>query len=391
MRGFLRAVRTIARTYTLQTLRQPWRSASVIGTVALVVVVFSILMGLSQGYAALLARSGSPGTAILTTHGARSESQGAIALVELSPVLSLIKSRFGSAIVVSPEYQVVLSLPMIDGREGGAPLRGLDRQGMHLRSAFHVTKGRLPTEGAYEILAGEGAVRTFAGLGIGDRVKLAGAEWRIVGHFSIPASVFDTELWTSRTGFEALPQAHAPAVQSIRVSPLTADDRVALEKALAEELRNPLSVLDEQTFYLRQSGRIAKLIEAFAFPLVLIMGSGAVAATLNTMSFAMETRRREIFVLKLIGYPASALTLGFLIEALILSFAGAALGLGISAALISLTSGSFVGGDFARLAFSPELDPGAGLTALWLGTTLGVIASLAPCISAAFRPIAKPD
>ena len=64
------------------------------------------------------------------------------------------------------------------------------------RPDFKITAGRKFEWGKNEILVGEGALKQFAGLDVGTKLRWGQNEWTVVGTFSADGALWESELWT---------------------------------------------------------------------------------------------------------------------------------------------------------------------------------------------------
>jgi ABC-type antimicrobial peptide transport system permease subunit len=121
--------------------------------------------------------------------------------------------------------------------------------------------------------------------------------------------------------------------------------------------------------------------------LVSIMAGGAVFAVANAMYAAVDGRKREIAMLRTIGFKRRSILAAFLIESLLICVGGCALG---------LLAGTFLDGskeDFLSdttwtvLAYELSVTPRIIFTALILAATLGIVGAMAPAVRAARTPM----
>jgi len=117
---------------------------------------------------------------------------------------------------------------------------------------------------------------------------------------------------------------------------------------------------------------------------------GAIAAAINSMQAALESRAREIATLRALGFRRLSVLTAVLAECTILSFLGSALALlavfllfdgqTFSTVAAASTSG-------AQVAFEFEMTRQALLFAAGIAVLLGVIGGLIPGIAAIRRPL----
>src|SRR5262245_66043192 len=83
----------------------------------------------------------------------------------------------------------------------------------------------------------------------------------------------------------------------------------------------------EQTFYSDQSRALSNFINVLGLVLSAIFSIGATIGAMITMYAAVANRVAEIGTLRALGFRASAVLGAFLVEAMLMALAGAALGL----------------------------------------------------------------
>ena len=122
-----------------------------------------------------------------------------------------------------------------------------------------------------------------------------------------------------------------------------------------------LDMMDEVT------ATLTTLITGIAGIALLVGGIGI----MNIMLVSVTERTREIGIRKAIGAPRSAILMQFLIEAIVLSVAGALIGLAVSAALLMALRGPM---GIPTLAVSP----GSATLALTFAVCIGVLFGIYP-------------
>jgi len=118
------------------------------------------------------------------------------------------------------------------------------------------------------------------------------------------------------------------------------------------------------------------------------MAIGAVFGALNTMYSAVAERGREIATMRALGFGALAVVLSFLIEAVLISFVGGALGCAAVLPLNGFTTGAMNWQTFSHLAFAFKITPDLLLGGIIFALGMGIAGGLLPAIHAAARPVA---
>jgi putative ABC transport system permease protein len=119
-----------------------------------------------------------------------------------------------------------------------------------------------------------------------------------------------------------------------------------------------------------------------------VMAIGAIFGALNTMYSAVAERGREIATMRALGFGAAAVVFSFLIEALLISFVGGALGAVAVLPLNGLTTGAMNWQTFSHMEFAFQITPILLLSGLIFALVMGVLGGLPPAVRAAQRPVA---
>jgi putative ABC transport system permease protein len=163
-----------------------------------------------------------------------------------------------------------------------------------------------------------------------------------------------------------------------------------LRAALQHDPTLSVDVFKESDYYSRQSQTFSGFLSLIAKSISTIMAIGAVFAALNTMYSAVSTRAVEIATLRAIGYGALGVVVSVIIEALVLSILGAAVGAALAWAVFDgNTVSSLAGaGGLAQIVF--HLHIGAALITLGIvwACVVGLIGGMLPAIRAARVPVA---
>ncbi len=110
----------------------------------------------------------------------------------------------------------------------------------------------------------------------------------------------------------------------------------------------------------------------------IILAIGALFGCFNTMYAAIDSRSREIATLRALGYASFPVALSVILEAGILSVAGALIGAAIAWSLYNGVQGD-MGWDFFKLIVSPAM---IGLAMVW-AIAVAVLGGLLPSVRAA--------
>lgn len=372
--------------------RRLWISLSMVLSVALVVAVLAGFLAMARGFEAALQGAGSAGIAVILGGGTNQET-GSDVPAETFRSLTAMTGEIGvardAAGGLALSREIVVPVDVIrasDGTEQTLSLRGMASVGPGLRDRATLSAGRLFSQGAREIVVGARIAQEFSGFAVGDKVRLGAVDWTVVGHFASGGSAFESEIWAD---LEAVQSAfdRQGQVQSLRVRLAGSGGLPVLQEHLSAIPGAPLAAISEADLYAAQSERTSSLIRLFGWPLALLMAVGATAGALNTMMSSVSDRTIEIATLRLLGFgrlPAFAATW---VEAVLLSVAGAALGILASWLAFNGWQASTMGANNTKMAFQLDVTADVALTAGLLGLAIGILGGALPALAATRLPL----
>ncbi|SDR47060.1 FtsX-like permease family protein [Pseudovibrio sp. Tun.PSC04-5.I4] len=380
----------IAVTNIKSISRRIWISASMIFSIAMVVIVLIGFLAMARGFEATLEGAGSSEVGVVLAGGARDETGSSIPSEirhRLSAGILGLTSQNGQPLI-SNELVVPVDLPLIDGGDlQTISLRGMDAIGTTLRKNVTLVSGRFAEPGVAEIVVGADIARRYAGLNLGQTVEFGSVNWKVVGQFEAGGSAFESEMWADLAATQALFMKEGE-VQSLRIG-LDADaDTQVMAAVLEKALGEPVIVITEQAYFAGQSRRVAKLIRLFGWPIAIVMAIGATAGALNTMFSSVSDRAVEIATLRAIGFSGVAAFVGTWVEALLLSLIGAGIG-GITAFLLFNGYQSSTQGAGGQIAFDLQVTWYIVGQAGALALVVGFFGGAFPAFKAARMPIVK--
>ncbi|MBS3958670.1 MAG: ABC transporter permease [Xanthomonadaceae bacterium] len=382
---------TQVREITLMNLRSvPERlgpSLVIVVGIAGVVGVLVALLSMSAGLQQTLGSGGRTDQAVVTRGGSNGELSsflaiGSMTLVKQDPAIA--RGEDGVPLA-SGEIIVITEVPRPGQRTGAnVTLRGLPPVGLRLREEFRVTAGRMFRPGVQELIVGEGAARQFAGLEVGRTLRFRGSTWTVVGHFA-GGGIYDSELWSDVGTVQGA--WRRPSVSSVLAQLRTPAELPTMTARLKADPQLDVEAATQLDFYQGQSGNLTATIGVLAGIVALIMAFGAAFGALNTMYSAVSARTREIGTLRALGFGAAPVVASVMAEALLLSFAGGALGALLAYLAFNGYAVSTLGGGFTQIAFEFAVTPALVGLGLGLAVLIGFIGGLAPALRAARIPV----
>jgi putative ABC transport system permease protein len=377
--------------YNLRSVRARWVSSivAVLG-IAGTVGVFIAMLSLARGFKATLVSSGAEDNALIRRDGATGEIDGTVPLEQVRVIQDAPGiARDGNQPLVSPEVVVIAAFPLKStGTDANVQVRGVSPEVLKVRTKVHIKEGRFFQPGLSELVVGRNVAGMYAGLNLGDTNRFGGGTWKVVGVFDAGGSAFDSELWCDSRVLAQVYKRPENLFSSITVHLTSASALGTLKDSLTSDPRMQVQVDREVAYYEKISRGLTTLITVLGTMVAAIMGIGAVFGALNTMYSAVSERSREIATMRAIGFGAASVVFSFVIEALLISFLGGALGCIAVLPLNGLTTGAMNWQTFSHLAFAFKITPlllGAGILFALL---MGLIGGVPPAISAARRPIA---
>lgn len=239
-----------------------------------------------------------------------------------------------------------------------------------------------------EIVVGKNAANTYAGLALGDTVRLAGSAWTVVGQLDAGGSAFDSEVWCDANLLNQVYQRPQNTFQSVTVRLTSPDAFNSFKDSVTSDPRLTVRVDREVDYYDQQSRVLSTLILALGSIVAVVMGIGAVLGTLNAMYSAVAERSREVATLRALGFGELSIVLSFLFESLLIAFVGGALGSVAVLPLNRFTVGALNWQTFSHLAFAFHVTPDLLLAGVVFALLMGVAGGVPPALRAARSPIA---
>lgn len=375
----------------LRSIPQRWGSSLVIVIgLAGVVAVFTALLAMAQGFTATLQDAGRDDNAIILRGGSGAELNSGFGgdsadLIKLGP--GIRKGSDGRPLA-SGELMVITELFKKGETRTGAnvTMRGVEPASFELRPQLRIIEGRKFEPGLREVIVGAGVARQFEGAQIGEVLRMRGSDWTVVGIFEA-GDANDSEMWVD-AGSAQSAFNRGNGFSAVRVGLESPAALETLAQALSADPRLTVEVLNERTYYSKQSEGIRGQIMILAVLVTVIMAIGAMFAALNTMYSAVATRTREIATLRAIGFGGLPVLVSVMIEAVVLALAGGLIGAGIAWALFDNLSVSTLNqGSFTQVVFAFQVSFGLVLAGLVVAVAIGFLGGLLPAIRAARLPV----
>ena len=377
--------------YNFRSVRARWTSSivAVLG-IAGTVGVFVAMLSLARGFRATLVASGSDDNAIVLRAGATSEMMSGIKLEDIKILQDAPGvARASDAPLVTSEVVVVAPFPLrATGTDANAQVRGVSANVLTIRRNVKIVQGRMFQPGLAELIVGKNASSSYSGLTLGNTVNFGGGHWQVVGIFDAGGSSFDSEVWCDARVLDDVYKRPSNIFQSATVHLSSPGAFEQFKDAVTSDRRLNFDVTREIDYYAKQSTRMTQLITILGGLVAFVMAIGAVFGALNTMYSAVAERGREIATMRALGFGGGAVVFSFLVEALLISFVGGAIGCVAVLPLNGLTTGTMNWQTFSQLAFAFRITPALLLAGIVFALLMGLLGGLPPAIRAAWRPVA---
>ncbi|MCL2330776.1 MAG: ABC transporter permease [Phycisphaerae bacterium] len=357
--------------------------------VAVVVFVLAVLLSFAAGIQASLQSSGNADNILVLKPGSTSESTSIIQPEEanrLAQTPGIAMDEKGVPIV-SHELCVQTSIPRRgpSGTMANVAVRGVTDMAFMVHREIRIIQepgARLFHQGALEVIVGKAAHERYANLQLGGEISMgrrSNRTFRVVGIFEAGGGALESEIWAPYT---MLADAYARRFTSSAVLRLADSSRA---KEAIDYINGPAVNLEAKTeldYYHKLAAQTREIV-ALTTILVGIMSIGAVFAVANTMYAAVDGRRREIAMLRTIGFSRRSIMLAFVIESLLICVTACMLGLSASLLLNGIRQDFLSESTWTVMAYELRISPAILFSALGVSAAVGVVGALAPAVRAA--------
>jgi putative ABC transport system permease protein len=365
------------------------RKATTIATafgIALVVFVLASSLMLSAGIRKTLGSTGKVDNAVVLRMGSDAELGSVIEESSVPLILAApgVKTDDQGKPLGTSEVVVVAAMPKV-GADGvtNVTIRGMSEGSERFRPEVRIVAGRAPKPGADEVMIGSRIRGRIVGLDLGQTLELKkNRPVTVVGVFEAGGSSYESEVWADS---EVVRQAfHREGIYSIvRVQLESPTKFDAFRAGVENDKRLGLQAVRETAFYEKQSEGVALFVGVLGTSVSVFFAAGAMIGAMITMYGAVASRQREIGTLRALGFSRSSVLGSFLLEAVILSAIGGAVGT-VASMLMGFVQFSMVNqASWSEMVFSFDPTPRVLTTALIFACGMGLFGGLLPAVQAA--------
>lgn len=366
-------------------------STLTLAVVAVVVLVLSLLLSFGVGVQSSYAASGDALNILVIKPGALAESTSIVRFEETQQLTQTpgVDRNSRGELLLSIEACLQASVRRAAGSASevaNVAVRGVDPIAFDVHPNVRIVQGRVFRPGSLEAIVGRAASERYPDLKLGGQVDLGRSGERsftIVGIFEAGGGALDSEIWATRTLLQDFYKR--PFVSSVY---LRMRNRAAIPEAL-EYIKGAAVQLEgrRELDYYRELSRQTQQLVALTLILVAMMATGATFAVANTMYAAVDRRRREIAMLRTIGFSRSAIVVAFLIESILLCSVACGVGLTGTLFFTGMKEDYLSDTTYTVFAYEFKLAWWIVASALALSVGVGAAGALAPALRASRVPI----
>lgn len=358
--------------------------------IAGVTAVFVGVLSIAEGFRAAMTISGPDDVAIVLRSGADGEMTSGLSREEtrlIADAPGVARNSEGS--LSSAELFVIINLPKRStGTDANVPLRGVGKTAIAVRGDIKFVQGRNFEFGKNEIIAGIGAARAFAGLDLGNKIRVGQQEWEVVGVFNGGGGAAESEIWTDATVLQSA-YHRGETYQSAYVKLASPQAFQQFKDALTTNPQLKVKPLRRAEFLVEQSSMLTRFITTVGIGVTFLMALGALFGALNTMYSAVATRTREIATLRALGFGTSPVVVAVMLESLALALFGGCIGALVAYVAFDGFQASTINWQtFSAIAFAFTVTPKLLAGAVLWAVGIGLLGGLFPAIRAVRLPIA---
>jgi putative ABC transport system permease protein len=351
--------------------------------VASAVAVLVAIMAMAAGTRSLGQFGISESRVIVLSTGAAAEYMGSFTpdqVAAISEAPGVARDNSGAVTVLPMTVANVEGTKKSDGTSIDIVARGIAPQRWPMMGDTRFIEGRMYRSGVQELVVGAAVRDRFKGFEVGNRVRLQGGDWTVVGVISDGGGIGDSTVYADDISLQSALNRHT--YQSILVELRDPGQFPAFRDGIASDRRVGGKAVLYREFVRSQVGQLTNLLQFLGLFLGLVMGVGAGFTAVNALVSMIDARRREIATLRAIGFHSGPIFLATLAEAVAIcvpaGLAGAAIA---TVAIHGQTASSY---DFT---FKMLITPGLVLLAVAWATIVGVIGGLAPAWTASRIPV----
>lgn len=361
-------------------------SAMTAMSVALVVMVLTILLGFVDGMRRTVTLAAERGHYMILQRGLTVEAgyidHPTLQVLETRPEIAA--DRAGHPLI-SPEFLIGFDPTPDAPHASTATIREVLPIAYEVHPGIHIVAGRRPQRGKNEWIVGQRLAVQQPTLRLGSKFRWGAVktEFTVVGIFSDHGSARESEVWADLNDVTvilhlALGQLGATVVHVV----LKPGYHDAFARALRSDSRLKVDLWEESAFY-EQAAGFSNQIRQLGLAVAIILGIGAVFGAMNTMYTAVARRKREVGTMRALGFGSRDVLGAFIVESAVLGLIGGCLGELIAVVVAYGTGLESRLMSIGNILFSFDLPLSALAYGLAVAVVIGIIGGILPAWQAA--------
>lgn len=362
----------------------------------LLIASFTLLVVLTipAGLQRIAGRTGRADVAVVLASSGFDETQGNIDPEKVARigVLPGVAKRGDGSPAIAPQFVVTTKLQRRDGGLGTVLIRGVSPAFWDVvGDGVRIAQGKAIQAGLVQLVSGQVAAKIYPFTQTGARISLTRrsmTQWQVSGEFYANGGLWESELWADlvnlRGEFNGAGQTTSVWVRLI--SP-EAFDAFAAAVDADPRLRG-LKVFRQNGFYATRVAFLDLFARTAALAIAIVLGVMAILASNSAIGLALRARRRELAMLRAIGFGHVALFLALLLEIVIFALlcalmAAGAVWLLVNAHPVDSSSGGI------SIRFALQVSGDAIGAVLAYAAVLGLASAIVPAWRVLHAPLVK--
>jgi putative ABC transport system permease protein len=408
--------------YNVHNLLVRWRTTLLTALAfTLVVSLLTVMLAFVNGMARLTEGSGHPENVMVLSDGATDESFSNMTYSDTADVerIAGVLSDPQGRPLCSKEVYIIATQQRV-AEPGKAPrrrfvqVRGIEDPiiasrvhgiellpGSQWFSAAGVEQlpgpetGKEP-ETAIQAVLGEGVARELGHdlkkerLEVGDVFELGPRKWIVSGIMQSSGSTFGSEIWAKGSYVSQLYGKFVVSSLVLRTAD-AATARAVTEDVNTKFKKSALQAQVETDYYSKLTATNKQFLVAIIF-VTVIMAIGGIFGVMNTMFAAISQRKKDIGVLRILGYARRQVLVSFFLESLVIALVGGIVGCALGSLVNGWTATSLVsagqGGFGKTVVLRLVVDANTLAAGMVVTLFMGGLGGLVPALTAMrLRPL----
>ncbi len=413
----LLVISKVPLSYNMNNLRVRWKNTGMTALAfTLVLSVMTLMLAFVTGMTKLTESSGHPENVMVLSAGTTDEGFSTLGIDDVGDIANqqgvLLE---GTKRLASQETYMVVNQPLTNAPAGRPKRRFLQMRGIddpQIAGRVHavtldktgtwfsgagVREGQAGAQAMIECIVGEGLARQMArddtklwsagvtSLKTGDTFELNERTWVIAGIMQSSGSLFDSEVWAKRSLVANMFGKNTYTTIVLRAnSPESAKKLATYLKDGGGYTKAKLAVAVETEYYSGLQSTSRQFLIA-TWVVTVILAVGGIFGVMNTMFAAISARRKDIGVLRLMGFRRRHVVASFMLESIVLGMIGGVLGCLVGSLCHGWSANSSVSsgaGGGKTIALKLVVDLNIWLIGIALSFVMAFIGGLLPALNA---------